>query len=519
MQTIDDTLTKAARFLLLPSIHPDNPAHVDVVETHISWVFLTERFAYKLKKPVRFDFLDFSTVELRKHACQQELKLNQRFSPSVYLAVVPITERPDGSLRLGGKGRAIDFVVKMRRLDAKRTLDAVIRRGGLTQDQVDRLAERLARFYVGQAPVMLRTEEYRNYIAHHVSSNLHDLLEFLPDRSDDVKLVSSMQSRYLCVQAERFDDRVCDGRIVDGHGDLRPEHIYVNGEPLVIDCIEFNDEYRRNDIVDDLGFLAMECDRLQAPDVGHRILKAYQELSQDKPSARLIDYYKCYRACVRAKVAALRSAQFQGKRRQLASVESRHYLELAQEYAGALGPRLMLLVGGLSGSGKSTLAEYIAHALSGELLQTDVIRRSLFAADGKSKDTGHAKYAEQGRAQVYAVMLQQAEQCFIRSGTVVLDGTFSSQSRRQLAASCANRVGACLLQVQCICPREVALQRIAERIQRGNSASEARPELYDSQSKDYEPPLSQFARCDIDTTKTLNVQVSQVLERIRPFLN
>ncbi len=238
------------RLLRQTSTYPDHPSAVDVLETHISTVFLTDRYVYKLKKPVHYDFVDFSTLAAREHACREELRLNRRLAGDVYLDVLPITEDPSGALHLGKRGResffdessaadlppdekrlpspfsVVDWVVKMRRLPIENTLDALLRAGRLTERQIEQLAEKLADFYASASPLVVRPVDYRRAIEAHVRANRQELLataHALP--AAVVSRIHSAQLQFLAVAAPLLDARVCDGRIVDGHGDLRPEHI------------------------------------------------------------------------------------------------------------------------------------------------------------------------------------------------------------------------------------------------------------------------------------------------------
>ena len=295
------------QWLRQPAAYPHNPGSVEVRETHISWVFLAGDLVYKLKKPVRYNFLDFSSVELREQACREEVRLNRRLAPSVYLDVVPITQSQSGALRLGGKGTAIDWCVEMRRLPTDRTLDVLLRRGKLQIAHVDHLAEILADFYQKLAPLPIAAEEYRSRCLAHVHDNRRELLAVSHHlQANVVKRIHATQLQLIWLHAVPFDKRVADGRIVEGHGDLRPEHVCFTEPPVVFDCIEFNEEFRRLDVADDLAFLISECDYLGSTWVGDRLAKRFHVLTGDQPPTMLWAFYKSYRACVRAKVAALR---------------------------------------------------------------------------------------------------------------------------------------------------------------------------------------------------------------------
>ena len=249
---------------------------IQVVETHISWVFLTDRYAYKLKKPVRFEFLDFSTSDLRHRACLNEVHLNRRLAPDVYLGVLPITQSPEGRLELNGNGQAVDWVVQMRRLPAENALDVVLREGRRTPEQAQSIAKLLSDFYARVLPKPISADVYRDLLDHHIRANGVVLLDSLPTERSRIRRTQSAQLRYLSIEAAMIGNRVAAGRVVDGHGDLRPEHIYLDVRPIVIDCIEFSDELRTVDIADELSFLAMECERLNDSGLGESVIAAYQ---------------------------------------------------------------------------------------------------------------------------------------------------------------------------------------------------------------------------------------------------
>ncbi|MGE5319906.1 MAG: hypothetical protein ACM3KD_06990, partial [Hyphomicrobiaceae bacterium] len=298
------SLMSKVGFLGRPDAYPEATARVEAVETHMSWVFLTDRHAYKLKKPVRYPYLDFSTTEARRLDCEQEVRLNRRLAPEVYLGVVPLVRDTAGNLRLGGEGETVDWLVRMQRLPADRMLDHRLRSGIVAQPEIDRLAQRMARFYATAAAEAMTPEAYRHGLARRIEGNLRELAR--PEFGLDPKLpalLGRVQSRFLQDRVELLDSRVKQGRLVEGHGDLRPEHVCLLPEPVVIDCLEFNRDFRILDPADELGYLALECERLRAPQVGRWLLAAYRAASGDTPPAALIHFYQSCRAVLRAKLA------------------------------------------------------------------------------------------------------------------------------------------------------------------------------------------------------------------------
>ena len=291
-------------FLADPQSYAEPTGRVDAVETHMSWVFLTDRHAWKLKKPVRQSYLDFSTEAARQHFCAEELRLNRRLAQDVYLEIVPLTIDADGRLRLGPGGAVVDWLVKMRRLPAERMLERMIRAGSVHADDVRRIVGALCRFYRGCAPVAMGESEYRERFAAGIADNLAELgsREFALPLSI-IEPICARQMAFLERAGALLDARVCDGRIVEAHGDLRPEHICLEREPQIIDCLEFSVDLRLLDTADELGFLALECERLGAAWMRRSIFETSAELSGDAPPDALVHFYQSCRACLRAKIA------------------------------------------------------------------------------------------------------------------------------------------------------------------------------------------------------------------------
>jgi aminoglycoside phosphotransferase family enzyme/predicted kinase len=499
------------------SSYPDAPATVQVVETHISHVFLTDKYAYKLKKPVRFEFLDFSSTELRHRACLNEVRLNRRLAPDIYLDVLPITLDTTGKLALNGRGQPVDWVVQMRRLPANNALDVILHEKRLTASHIQAIAQHLTGFYARLMPTELTSDAYCEALQRHIRANGRGLLETCDAEKSRIRRVQSAQLRFLHIENELVGGRATGGRVVDGHGDLRPEHIYLNGRPTVIDCVEFSDELRTVDIADELSFLGMECERIGDGGLGERVLAEYEKACGDYVPESLLAFYRCYRASVRAKVAALRSEQ-QDSGRTASDRLAAEYLELAGQYARQLGPPLLMVVGGLMGSGKSTLAAKLADGFAIELLATDHIRHGLIGSSEKPAAYGAGNYRPDLRHRVYDELFRRAEELLANGESVVLDGTFLTSCLRNRAYNLAAQHGAVSLHVLCSCPREIAYSRIQSRQEAGHSESEARSELYDLQAQDLEPLRADEPAITIDTTRRVSQQFRAVCDKLKALI-
>jgi uncharacterized protein len=320
-------------FLREADSYPEPTYRVETLETHMSWVFMLDDYVYKLKKPVRYELLDFRSLSARRFYCEEELRLNLRLAPEVYLGLMPLTIDRQRHLSLGGSGTVVDWLVRMRRLPAGHMLDYVILHQALSDIDLLRLARHLVAFYLALRPEPLSLEHYRARFARQVSGAARELVGppfALP--ATLVQAIAQAQGAVLRRIGGLLDERVRSGKIVEGHGDLRPEHIYL-GEPLaVIDCLEFSRKLRLADIADELGFLALECERLGAAPVGVALLHSYTLLSGDTPPPPLIHFYQSCRASTRALIAARHLLDEKFRHSPHWQHRARHYLQLAQEH-------------------------------------------------------------------------------------------------------------------------------------------------------------------------------------------
>jgi len=301
--SLSETEAKVA-FLKQPASYPEQPNRVEALETHMSWLFFTDRYVYKLKKPLRYEFLDFSTVAARQRNCQDEVRLNRRLSQDVYLGTVPLTVDAECNMQLGGDGPAIDWLVKMRRLPSDQGLDRRIKSHTVSAEDIINLALILAEFYKKAPPVAIGASEYREQFEKDVETTLRELTTpGLGLSIAWIKQIATAQLEFLKDRAALFEARVQEGSIIEGHGDLRPEHIYIGPEPAIIDCLEFNRDLRILDPADELAFLAMECERLDAPFVKTVLFNTYRRITSDNPPAELVHFYMSYRASLWAKLA------------------------------------------------------------------------------------------------------------------------------------------------------------------------------------------------------------------------
>ncbi len=299
----DQGLARKVAWLCRAESYPD-AIEIIAIETHMSWVFLTDGHAYKLKKPVRHDYLDFSTLAAREHFCREEVRLNGPLAPGMYLGVVPLTQNAQGDLELDGRGEPVEWLVKMRRLVRERMLDRLIIAHAPLEDPLRGVIEKLVQFYrqVPAAPLtpaayLKRCEDGLQLNRRLLMNPVLDLpTEQIEAVHDGLLAWQKQMPGYLAARA---------GRIVEGHGDLRPEHICLETPPLIYDRLEFNLDFRIADPWEEISFLAMECEHLDAGDLAALILELYGVHSGDQVPTALCHYYMAVRACVRARLAAV----------------------------------------------------------------------------------------------------------------------------------------------------------------------------------------------------------------------
>jgi aminoglycoside phosphotransferase family enzyme len=295
-------LATTVAFLRRPESYPHRPGTVEVIETHFACLFLAGPFVYKLKKPMRFRGINFTTLELRRANCDLELTLNRRLAEAVYIDVVPLRMEPSGPvLESAGPGAVIEWLVKMHCLPRERMLDARAQAGEIPRGELGKLLEKLTAFYARAPRASWSSSAYRRHLEQHIHTTSAELLAHnaLHDRSL-VEQIARAQRAFVRDSGQVLGDRCSQGRIVDAHGDLRPEHILLGDDPQIIDCLEFSAELRLLDTAEEIAFLALECTVLGRSDLACEIVAIYRELAHDEAPQPLLDFYYSRRALVRA---------------------------------------------------------------------------------------------------------------------------------------------------------------------------------------------------------------------------
>ena len=439
----------------------------EVRETHSGFVVLVADKAYKTKKPIATEFLDFSTVKRRERACAREVALNSRLAPQSYLGV--------GHWKAPAGGPAEPVVVMNRYPDARR-LATLVKGGEDVVDQLAQIAEQLASFHDGaQHGRAVDTQGRPKAISTRWQENIAELGAFPETVAPPAVIgqIDSLATQYIAGRGTLFKRRLAEQRLVDGHGDLLAEDIFcMPAGPVLLDCLDFDDRLRYVDRVDDAAFLAMDLEFLGRKDLADYFLDTYCRISADQAPDSLKHFYLSYRALVRAKVDCIRFAQHHHEE----SVDASRHLALALEHLAA-GTVRLALVGGAPGTGKTTLAHSLAQRVGAEVISTDNVRRELqengnMVGEASVLDSG--LYRPDRVAAVYDEVIRRADESLTGGRSVILDGTWRDPDRRQLAQSLATRTASALIQIVCWASGDAAVARVENR---GAGASDATPHI------------------------------------------
>lgn len=517
-----------------PDFYPGCPPRVELRQTHISYVFLAGEFVYKVKKPVRFTFLDYSTLDKRHHFCQEEVRLNRRLAPSVYLGVLPIIELQGRFIFGNGaemaepskakaKAKAIEYVVKMRRLPEDRMLDTMVRNEKIGAEEIDAITQRLVFFHSQAASDRATFYGTPEEIWRRLADNFRETERFvgktIPERR--FTAIEEYSLGFMDEHRELFKLRVQQERIRDGHGDLRAEHICLTDEIVVFDCIEFDERLRYCDVASEMGFLAMDLDFLGAFKLSRRLVATYGDLAREDGFLTLLPFYQCYRAYVRGKVESLKGhePEVPWADREKARTHAARYFRLSHRYARGSPKPSILIVCGMIGTGKSTLARTLGDLSGFELLNSDVLRKQLARVPKTTRTSSGYRsgfYSDGFTRRTYDALWAETKRSLKNGRGVLVDATFKDPEHRRIFLQGAAVLGVPVLFVECQARDEEILRRLREREKRREEVSDATVGIYLQQRAEF-VPLSEIpdpCHVKIDTEADLEPE----LERVENFL-
>jgi uncharacterized protein len=511
-----ETMSKA-------DFYPHHPEKVELVQTHISFVFIAGDLVYKVKKAVDFGFLDFTTLEKRKYFCEEELRLNRRLAPETYLEVVVIGEGANGALRLGS-GRPVEYAVVMKKLPLERMLKNLLAEGKAGVEAMDAIARKVADFHrKAETGGEIDAIGGIDTIRHNHDENFDQTQKYIgltiPRARYD--FLRDYVNRFLERERPLLEKRVRDHRIRDCHGDLHAEHICLADGIIIFDCIEFNKRFRYGDVAAEAAFLAMDLDYNGYPDHARAFAEAYVRHSGDEDVLRLMEFYRCYYAYVRGKVISFRldDPHIGGADRDAAARTAARYFDLALSYAARPVNRTLVLIAGLMGTGKSVLARALAPLLGAQIIQTDAVRKEMLripASEHRYEEFGQGIYSADISRKTYEKALEIALEKLNTDRAVMIDASYKSSEERLRAFEAGRRAGADVFVVECVCPADIIEKRLTSRLSEGGDISDGRWEIFLAQRRDFEriDEIPERAHLVVDTSRAAEETAVEVVRKM-----
>lgn len=506
-----------------PALYPHPVEQFQVIETHISWVILTGPFAYKIKKPVNFGFLDFSDLSARQHFCQEELRLNQRLTQGLYLDVLPITGSEEAPV-FGGGTAVIEYALKMRQFPQSQLLSDVQARGELSEAHIDALAKQIADFHAA-TPAVAADHALCSptAIVAPMRQNFEQIRPMLNDAADlrQLEALEAWTEASYARLEPLLAARAANGSIRECHGDIHLGNAtLLNDQVVLFDCIEFNEPFRLIDIASDAAFLAMDLEDRGLKAHAWRFVNAWLEHTGDYEALQLLSFYKAYRALVRAKVALFSLAhQTDAVQKAVTLRQYRNYANLAESYSAIPSP-FLAITHGVSAVGKSHVAMRLVEALGAIRLRSDVERKRLFG-EQKAADTGQLStgiYSQDASTATYRRLHELAEAALKAGFPAVIDATYLKKTQRDAASQVAEACGAPLIILDCNAPDEVIAGWLEQRRLAGNDPSDATMDVIHAQQASREPlseeELLHTKRVDTHDSASLDSLISRIRKRL-----
>lgn len=506
-----------------PDAYPEPTSSVRLLQTHVSFLFITDNFVYKVKKPVDFGFLDFTTIDRRRIYCNEEVRLNRRLCPEIYLGVLEVRESPQGAT-FRGNGKVIDYAVKMKRLPEERMLDRMLAEGKVTQADIRDIAHVIACFHLA-AERGKTIDKYGSSkrIRKNWEENFRQLGEFvnISLRKTDLESIRKWVDTFMADNEALFAERVSQGFIRDCDGDIHLENICLTSPLCIFDCIEFNNSFRYTDTAADIAFFLMDLDFHGMSIFTNVFLEEYAAVTGDPGFMQLLDFYKIYRAVIRGKVESLKllDPDIPDKDKICSRNKAVKYFRLARGYTLRRGfPKLLIITSGVMGSGKSAIASALAFELGMEITSSDAVRKELanIPRNRRSLDEyGTGIYTPDFDEATYRELLSRSEKALKTGRSMIVDATFRRQSDRLRFHSLAALSSVPFYIIQITCPEQLIKERLDERSRNPDELSEGRWELFYRQRDEFEPLGKEEGKLiSIDTSRPLYDNIDHILQKL-----
>ncbi len=520
------------------SIYPEEPDTIRVIQTHISVVALIGGYVYKFKKPVDFGFLDFTTLEKRKFYCEEELRLNRRLSPDIYISLAELRkDTQTGNYSIDGKGELIDYCIKMKELPQDCLMNIQIGKGNIDKNTIDDIVSVLVDFY-SSADTSREISEYGqvNSFRKNTDENFEQTENVIDTTitRNQFDTIKNATNDFYKKNEWLFQKRIDENKIRECHGDLHTGNIFIDNKIYIFDCIEFNKRFRYSDIAADIAFFAMDLDYLGREDLSKRLVLKFVKDSNDYDILKLINFYKCYYAFVRGKVKGflLSDEAIPQNVKEESKKEAIKYFTLSEKYAKNLYNRqlnfdrpILMIPSSCSGAGKSYMMRHLAKMLNLKYLNTDIIRKELFKIEHDEKthiNFGAEIYSQENREKVYDLMFDKAEELLSSGKGCILDATFLSQNDRRRAMDIAEHNNAHFLIIHPYTTEDTIRKRITSRMTNTANPSDAGWEIYLKQKQLFEQfDISEKEHLiEVDSTKELCYESAfdKIVERLKENL-
>ncbi len=524
-------LPPLVKALLEPDAYPHPTGRIKLLQTHISYVFLAGDYVYKVKKPVDFGFLNYSTLGRRRYYCHKELELNSRLCSGTYLGVAPIREGEHGDVRVNGKtGVIVDYAVWMRRLPEDRMMHHLLERGEVTPEMVGAVAEKLVPFHQS-AETSASIAKYGDWaIRYNCAENVRQWQPYIGrtiTREQDAILRAYLEAFYAR-KADVMRRRVEGLKIRRCHSDLRSDSVCFTGESAtpgdicIFDCVEFSRRITLVDAARDVSFLAMDLEYRGYPDLAAAFVQRYEALADDPDLAEVFPYYAGYNACVRGKVESflLDIPEIPQKERRAAAARAGRYFGLAVQYAQTLPPAMLIITCGLSASGKSSVAAGLAPSIGARIISSDVTRKRLAgisAGDPAVAAYREGIYSEEMNRQTYAALFDEARELLLAGESIILDAAFLRRDQRRGAARLARETGAQFACVEVFADESDIKDRMQRREAGAAGPSDARWNTYRQQKRRFQRPTEVLPdrHLVINTSSPIRRQLTTAMKALR----